>query len=172
LALPSEPEPGLLIVGLLAGDERLLAAAERALAEEIAAVTQRSADIAFDFTDYYESEMGRNLVRRWLCLAGRFHPGQLAGLKLRTNRLESRLLDSGRRLVNLDPGVLTRHNLVLASCKDFGHRVYLGRGVFAEVTLVYATGAYRPVDWTYPDYRSPECLDFMGRCRATIDRSG
>lgn len=168
MAAPSEPTPGRLIVGLLAAGEQLLALAEARLAEEFAAVELRSETIPFDFTRYYEPEFGAGLLRRWVCPAGRFRADQLSGLKLLTNKVESGFAAAGRRRVNIDPGIVTRQNVVLASCKDFAHRVSIGSGVFAEVTMIYRGGDWRPLEWTYPDYRTETCLDFLRRCRATL----
>lgn len=169
MALPTEPRPAKLVVGLLAAGPGLLAAAEQALEEGIAMVESRSADVGFDFTGYYAAEMGPRLTRRWVCLAGTVPPDRLAAIKLQTNLLEARFLDgSARRRVNIDPGVLTLHNLVLASCKDHAHRVALGRGVYAEVTLVFRDGAYEPLAWTYPDYRIEACRSFLLACRARL----
>jgi hypothetical protein len=44
--------------------------------------------------------------------------------------------------------------MVLASTKNHAHRLYLGEGVFAEGTLTYQRGCFRPWPWTYPDYAS------------------
>ena len=75
-------------------------------------------------------------------------------IKLSTNRLEQSLSVNGKRTVNIDPGYLTPARVVLASTKDFGHRLYLGRGIYGEVTLMYQKKEFRPLPWTYPDYRS------------------
>jgi len=92
-------------------------------------------------------------------------PEGLAGIKHRTNLLESELAVEGRRGVNLDPGIVNDSRLILATTKDFAHRVYLGSGIYAEVTLIFKDGAFRPQEWTYPDYKSREALEFVLRAR-------
>jgi len=86
--------------------------------------------------------------------------------KLRTNELERKYSEGGRRKINLDPGYITESNLVLASTKAYNHRIYLKEGIYAEVTLIYRkkTG-YEPLPWTYPDYRTRLALDFFGEVR-------
>jgi len=131
-------------------------------------VADRSADIPFDFTDYYRAEFGDNLARRWLGFHLPCSPVLLASAKLATGVIERECGRDGRRRVNLDPGLLTFHNLVLASTKDHAHRIYLRDGIFAELTLLYRDGGWEPLPWTYPDYRTEACLEFLGRCRKRL----
>ena len=70
-----------------------------------------------------------------------------------------------KRRVNLDPGYLLLSRLVLSTFKDFAHRIYLGRGVFAEVTLIFREGSFRPLPWTYPDYAAPETIALFNKAR-------
>ena len=109
---------------------------------------------AFEFveTDYYEEEMGKDLRRRYLSLETLMVPDQLVHYKQLSNLWEEEFSVEGRRTVNIDPGYLGPANLVLASSKHFSHRLYLGRGIYADVTLIYAHGTYQDLPWTYPDY--------------------
>ena len=76
-----------------------------------------------------------------------------------------RFSESGNRKVNIDPGLLNLSRFILASSKDGPQRIPLSGGIFAEVTLVYERGGYRPLAWTYPDFRSPEYLRILGEIR-------
>lgn len=157
------------MVGLLAAGAELLALAEQAIEQELAAPQLRSPDIPFDFTNYYTAELGSPLIRRWVCLAGLFVPERLADIKRRTCIIESRLSDNaGRRRVNIDPGILTLHSLILASHKDYAHRVPLGQGTYAEITLLFRNGRWHPLQWTYPDYRSAACHEWLTSCRELL----
>jgi hypothetical protein len=122
--------------------------------------------IPFYFTDYYREEMGEGLVKSYLTFETEIDREALAGIKVSTNELERQFAVSGRRTVNLDPGYLAADKLVLASTKDFYHRVYLSQGIFAEVTLHYRKGKYRFFSWTFPDYREPGFLEFLEKVRA------
>ncbi|MBI1902112.1 MAG: DUF4416 family protein, partial [Planctomycetia bacterium] len=130
----------------------------------------------FDDTDYYAREMGTNLRKVFLAFERLIDPGELAPIKLLTNAWEREYADSSGaggpassaepRPLNLDPGYLGLGKLVLASTKDHAHRIYLGQGIFAEVTLHYVRGlGWQPLPWTFPDYRRPPALDFFTRCR-------
>jgi hypothetical protein len=137
------------------------------LEEHFGPIELASAEIPFDFTDYYAAEFGPNLLRRWVSFVRLQPRDALAAIKTAANRLEdSRRGPDGRRTVNLDPGLLTMHNLVLASTKDYSHRVYLNRGIHAEVTLIYEHGGFRALPWTYRDYTSPAALAFFSAVRA------
>lgn len=157
-----------LIVGIIAQSPELLPETEAAVEQEFGSVTRRSEVLAFDFTDYYEPEMGRGLVRRWVGLQGVVPVDRLADLKLKSIRLEARFSVRGRRRVNLDPGLLSLHNFVLATTKDFAQRIFLRDGIRAEVTLIYQSGLFRPLEWTYADYRSEACHRFLAACRSEL----
>ncbi len=173
-----------LVCGIIARDETVLAGSEQLLVEQFGPVVERSPVIPFDFTDYYEPEMGAGLIRTWLGFERLVEPDALARTKLRTIALEQQLSDANSpqsrtphprpcaRAANLDPGLLSLHNFVLASTKDYAHRIYLGSGIHAELTLIYRSGRFEPLPWTYPDYRTPACLDFLARCRERLAALG
>ena len=87
--------------------------------------------------------------------------GSLPDIKLRTNEIELGLSREGKRRVNIDPGLLSQERFVLATGKNFTHRIYLRDGIYADLTLIYQNGAYRPLPWTFPDCREAEFLHFL-----------
>jgi hypothetical protein len=124
----------------------------------------------FDFTDYYLGEMGPDLRKAFLSFGDRMDPDELPALKLGTNEIEGRWSSGGRRRVNLDPGYMTSAKLVLASTKDFAHRVYLGDGVYGDVQLQFRHGRWRPNAWTFPDYRTAEARAFFAAARDRLNQ--
>jgi hypothetical protein len=161
------PDPANLIVGAILSDELHLECVRAALEKRFGRIDDQSELIPFSFTSYYEPEMGSKLFRCWLSFAELRQLDALAEAKLATNAMESSWrLPDGRRQVNLDPGLLTMHNFVLATTKNFAHRVYLGKGIFAEVTLLYEHGRFQALKWTYPDYQSGAATDFLVRVRS------
>jgi hypothetical protein len=161
-----EPTPVKLVVPMLAGSTALLDVAQQAVCDALGPTDYVSDDLAFDFTDYYAAEMGAPLLRRFVSMRALMDPGDLARLKLRTNALERAWSQGGRRAVNLDPGYLAGAKFVLATTKDYAHRIYLGEGIYAEVTLLYRGGAFEPLPWTYPDYCSAAYHRILGEMRA------
>jgi hypothetical protein len=116
--------------------------------------------------------MGDNLKRKFFAFNKMVERDRLAEIKLWTNRLEEKYgekIDNFVfRKVNLDPGILSLANLSLASTKDYAHRIYLEKGIFSELTLVYEKKRFKSLPWTYPDYTEPEVIDFLMKTRATM----
>jgi hypothetical protein len=162
--------PVKLIVGLLSGDEDLLRRARQRLFRRFGEVDLESDIWDFTETDYYEAEMGPDL-RRWFISFDRLvRPDDLPQIKLETNRMEEEIaedcvLGEVARPVNIDPGYIDLPKLVLATTKNHAHRLYLGSGIYGEVTLHMAEGQWRPATWTYPDYRRSEYHAFFTRVR-------
>lgn len=119
----------------------------------------------FHHTDYYTAEMGTSLKKRMISFQGLIDAERLPDIKLATNRLEESVADGGKRRVNIDPGYICAPRLVLATTKDYSHRVYLGKGIFADLHLLFLKGHFQPQPWTYPDYREPAVLGFFERVR-------
>jgi hypothetical protein len=159
------PLPAKLVMGLLARDHDLLEKCRGECARVLGAIDLRSATIPFEFTTYYEEEMGKGLLRQWVSYEALCDPGELPAVKHRTNQIERLFAVEQKRTVNLDPGYLTESRLVLASTKDFAHRIYLGKGVYGELTLTYHRGTFFPLEWTYPDYRILAATDFFQAVR-------
>ncbi|MBN1359994.1 MAG: DUF4416 family protein [Sedimentisphaerales bacterium] len=164
-----EPNPVKVIVGVLASDNRGLDGAVRLLASHLGAADLVSDVWPFDQTAYYHDQMGPRLLRQFVAMERLVDPGALADLKLQTNELEmelARSLDGPfPRPVNLDPGLIEPSKLILASTKNYAHRIYIGQKIYAEVTLVFDKGAWRPLPYTYPDYRQQTYFDFFNRVR-------
>lgn len=158
MAKPSSPLPAKLIVGMISGFDDAFQLAESRLSEIYGPIDSRSDIFLFDMTSYYESEMGADLKRIFLSFASPIAPDRIADIKLQTNELEleiARSRDWGvSRPINLDPGYVTSSKLVLATTKDFSHRIHLAEGIYAEVTLRFRKGCFEPWPWTYPDYKT------------------
>jgi hypothetical protein len=119
----------------------------------------------FTATDYYTREMGGDLRR---CLASFLHlvsAAHLSDWKVFTNRLEKRFSLGGRRLVNLDPGYVTRERLVLATGKNYAHRLYLNQGIYGDLTLLAKQGGFQALTWSYPDYAEGPVPEFLALVR-------
>jgi hypothetical protein len=158
-------KPEKLVMPILISRERVRAPLLEELRSRFGPLDYTSVDLPFTYTHYYDEEMGTPITRFFISFKRLVDPVRLALIKVETNQLESRFSAAGRRKVNLDPGLLNLSRFVLASSKDGSHRIPLCDGVFAEVTLVYEKGGYRPLEWTYPDYRSEVTLQILGDIR-------
>jgi len=164
------PKPVKLLVGMLAGRQEWFDAAQRRLADQFGPIDLASDLIPFDFTDYYTPQMGPGLLRKFVTHEQLISPERLASIKVSTNAMEKELARELAadlaRPVNLDPGYLDGAKLVLATTKDYTHRIYLSQGIYAEVTLTYRKGSFVPTPWTYRDYRTEPYLAFFAGARA------
>ncbi len=163
------PEPALLLVSVLGREPGRLLAAIAELEKNFGGLDCLTPRLPFAYSDYYAAEMGRPLWRHLAVFGFPFHRQRLPVIKNFTGELEKRFADTrGRRTINLDPGYLAIEHLVLASTKPSYHRPYLGDGIYADLTLIYQHGAYRPLPWTYPDYASREYGDFFAALRRKL----
>jgi len=169
MAEPIAPSPVKLICGMLTSRPELFREAREAMARTHGPTDLSGEVLDFDFTDYYFEEMGRPLYRRFFAFERLVGPEELVEAKVMSNSLESDFASRPgahvRRPINLDPGYVDTSKLVLASMKNFSHRLYLGRRVYGEVTLTYAKGAWRPMPWTFPDYASGRYSAFLDAAR-------
>lgn len=168
MSRPQEPKAGKLIVGLLFRDFSVQLHTLEALTEKFGPMDFLTEPETFTYTNYYEEEMGPGIYRQVISFTQFVQPDTLPDIKLFTNDLEIRLSKEGKRRVNIDPGILSEERLILATGKDFTHRVYLRNGIYADLTLIYQGGTYRPLSWTYPDYRAPRLIHFLCVLRQLI----
>jgi len=148
--------------GLILREERLSDVLAR-LEHEFGEIDCETDLVDFDSTDYYAREMGTGLKRKWAAFRPLRERAYLAEAKHLCVELELELADGPNRTVNIDPGYVDDAQVVLATTKDFAHRVYIGKGYYAEPALIYVKGegGYRPLEWTYPDYRTVRALRFF-----------
>ncbi len=158
--------PVKLFIGMISAREKLFTESEQILKQEYGPIDFKSNIIKFDFTDYYEKEIGKKLLRKFISFEKLVDPGNLADIKIFTNKTEAMSARrNGLRRINLDPGYITEANLILATAKGFQHRIYLNKGIFAEVTMRYEKGTFKPYDWTYTDYKTEEYINFFKHVR-------
>ena len=154
-----------LVIGLLLGPGAPEDACLKALEGLFGPRDYTSPRIDFTFTSYYDGELGTPIARLFLSFDALVAPDSLADIKIATNALEEEFAVNGRRRINLDPGTLSLSRFVLASTKPSSHRIPLGKGIRAEIELMFEHGSFRPVEWTYADYRSPAYLKALGEIR-------
>uniref|UniRef100_A0A7C4ATM3 DUF4416 family protein n=1 Tax=Desulfomonile tiedjei TaxID=2358 RepID=A0A7C4ATM3_9BACT len=165
MSIPREPDPAQLIMSVLISREDILPRLQQTVEAEFGEIEDMVGPLGFDFTTYYETELGPN-IKRWLwSFAKLVDMGALADIKRRTNEIEQESAADGKRRCNIDPGLLSLWNFVLATGKVNAHRIYLGSGIFADLTLIFRSSSYQPLPWTYPDYASIEMRTILNDFR-------
>ena len=168
----NEPKPVKLIIGILAADSRCLQAAVGAVEAWFGKPDLASEVWPFNETGYYRDEAGENIVRQFVSIERLIVPDELSQIKLKTNKIEQGLAEelsvSLSRPVNLDPGIIEPSKLVLASTKNYAHRIYIGQKIYAEVTLIFSKGIWQSLPYTYPDYRQRCYHNFFTKVRGKL----
>jgi len=168
MSKPTPAAPVKLIMSGIYSDRSAWLELLPALEEKLGAIDHSTKEMGFEFTKYYEEEMGSPLFRQFLSFSRLIDPAELAEIKLFTNSLEQKATKADRRKVNLDPGYITIDNLVLATGKHSPHRVYLKDGIWADLHLIYRAGSFQPLEWTYPDYRGEALVSLFNQLREVL----
>jgi hypothetical protein len=165
MSIPQPAPVAKLVVGLFMRDKARINDMAELLADRLGSVDMVGPWLPFDETTYYHEEMGRPLFRRFMAFSQLIAQKALADIKVFTNTLERRFSEKGKRVVNIDPGYLLAERFVLATGKNFTHRIYLQQGIYADLTLVFQKGRFRPLAWTYPDYAGDAITGFLHAVR-------
>ncbi|MBA7494780.1 hypothetical protein ES702_05357 [subsurface metagenome] len=155
-----------LVVGMLSPVEELFGKAEKVLSKHFGEIDFSSKLIPFTHTKYYDKEMGAGILRKFISFKDLIDAGDISEIKNLTCAVERQFSSStGARRINLDPGYVSYAKLILATTKNYDHRVYLKDGIYAEVTLHFRNGSFNPFEWTYADYRTEEYIEIFNKIR-------
>ncbi len=165
MSQPVQPKPAKLVIGLFTKHYHLLQPVVEQMNEKFGPIELISPWFEFNWTDYYEPEMGRGLFRRMTAFCPLINQEDLPDIKHQTNKLEEQYAVDGNRRINIDPGYLLAERFVLATGKNYTHRIYIGKHVYADLTLIYQAGKFQPLPWTYPDYAETSMQTFLTRVR-------
>ncbi|MFZ7111905.1 MAG: DUF4416 family protein [Desulfatiglandales bacterium] len=170
MSIPTREDDVKLIASIFSPEESLIEAVLADLQDLFGPLDWKSEGLFFDRTRYYEREMGWPLYRRFASFQRLVRPEDLVEIKLTTNEIENRYVLHGKRRVNIDPGYIALERLILATGKNFTHRVYLSRGIYADLTLIFQRGGFRALEWTYRDYSDPDIISCFNDLREKYKR--
>ena len=165
MSTPRESDRVKLFSSLFSAEKDLIDRAVDELIELFGLPEVISPWLMFERTRYYEKEMGWPLYRRFVTFKELISPEELVDKKLSTNKIEAKYSVADKRRINIDPGYICLERLVLATGKNYTHRIYLSRGIYADLTLVFNKGTFKPLEWSYPDYSDNESIDFFNNER-------
>jgi hypothetical protein len=170
MGIPRPPESALLFVSTLYRDADVFEQSKKILQKNFGDTLYISHPLPWNYSSYYKDEIGSPLFRQITFFKNLTDPALLVDIKLKTNKIESALSIDGRRQINLDPGYLTLAKVVLASTKNYAHRLYLGKGIYGEITLIYKDETYSPHIFTYRDYRDKSHIDIFLKVREILKK--
>ena len=166
MSVLKEADQVKLFAGIFSAGEDLIERAMGRLEEMFGPLDWKSRRFFFDRSRYYEKEMGWPLFRRLATFRNLIRPDTIVEVKLLTNELERAFAVEGKRSVNIDPGYICLERLVLVTGKNYTHRIYLSKGVYADLTLVFQRGRFTPLPWTYRDYGDQGMIEEFNEIRA------
>jgi len=162
---PKPPKKVKLTASLIGSDKGIIRQILPVLQDRFGDIDFISERMEFHHTEYYYGEMGGNLFRKIVSFDTLIDPEMLPEIKIQTNFLEDDYADNGRRKINIDPGYIAMEKMVIASCKNFAHRIYLAKGVYADLTLIYKGRSFQPLEWTFPDYAEEGMRNLLNSLR-------
>ncbi|MCX8021818.1 MAG: DUF4416 family protein [Syntrophorhabdaceae bacterium] len=162
------PKPVMFFASIIFSEQGILNRARDMVSKIIGKELESTPYMPFHHTDYYNDEMGTDLMRLFILYEGLIDRQRLPEIKEGTNEIELILSNEGKRRVNIDPGYISLENLILATTKGYTHRIYIDRGIYGDLTLMFYKGTFRPLEWTYPDYREEKVIDLFNGWRALL----
>jgi hypothetical protein len=166
MSIPKESPKVKLVSSLFSTEDDLIRNVIKQMKGHLGSVDWVSEKLVFDRTEYYAKEMGWPLFRRFISFSKPISPDSLVDVKLLTNAIENGHLVKKKRRINIDPGYISLERLVLATGKNYTHRIYLDKGIYADLTLVFHAGTFMPLTWTYPDYADEKVIRYFNMVRA------
>ena len=167
MSIPKQPDPAKLVVGCIMNNKDDIIKLFSMLEDMFGSVDMISRWLNFVYTDYYYKEMGAPLYRKVFVFKSLIAQDDLAIIKTRTNELERIFLNDNNRTINIDPGYLVSSRFILATGKEYSHRIYIGHKIYADLTLMYSKKqGFQTLDWTYPDYASKSMISFLSKARS------
>jgi len=165
MSIPARPDPAKLVVGVFTKDTDIIEDVAQKLVDRFGDVDLVSRLLEFDYTDYYTDEFGAPLYRRVFSFSRLIDQQDLPAIKIFTNKIEHDLGQDNKRLINIDPGYMLPEKFVLATGKNYSHRIYIGEGIYADLTLMYQNKTFQTLPWTYPDYADEPMQSFLMQIR-------
>jgi len=159
-------QPIKCFVGVLFKDHEQLSDIKRELGQHYGPIDSQSDTFSYSHTSFYEEEMGADLQKTFFTFERLLNPEHLYKVKIITNAIEDKSKTNSKRSINLDPGALSLHNLILLSAKNYFHRIPLQQGIYAELTLSFSKKRFQEFPWTYPDFKRSSYHDYFKSVRS------
>ncbi len=161
-------EEAILFAGCLFASRTIYDRVLPTLKKDFGKILLETRPLPWTHSEYYAEEMGEPLYRNFIFFDTVIDTSVLPDAKLRIIELEKEFSGKGKRLINIDPGYVSLAKVVLSSRKNYSHRIYLGKLVFAELELIFKEGEFRPLPYTYTDYRDEANIRTFEKARGLL----
>jgi hypothetical protein len=164
-----KPEKAALFIGSLFSKTDIFIQVMPLLKKNFGAVLFESPVSKWDYTSFYEKELGTPINRSFVFFSSLFDTSRLPETKLLTNEIEEAFSEDNKRKINLDPGYITLAKVVLASTKNYSHRIYLGKGIYADLAMIFQKNkGFQPLPYTYNDYKDQKTIGMFSEVRNSL----
>ena len=170
MGVPHLFEEPILFIGSLFSDKLIFDKVFPVLQDNFGNILFQSNIRPWEYSAHYNKELGAPIYRNFIFFDGIIDPSALSDIKLLTNDVEAAYSQAGKRRINLDPGYITLAKVVLASTKNYSHRIYLGKGIYAELALLYKNRQFITMPYTYNDYKDPTYLAMFMKVRNLLKK--
>jgi hypothetical protein len=171
MGVPHLFEEPILFIGTLFSDKKSFDEVIPLLQDTFGKVLFQSTIQSWKYSNHYHNELGEPLYRNFIFFDKIIDPSTLPEIKLFTNDIEFNYSLHGKRRINLDPGYITLAKVVLASTKNYSHRIYLGKGIYAELALLYKNHQFITMPYTYNDYKDQNYLSMFMNVRNLLKKN-
>lgn len=165
---PGKPDDALLFAAYSYQKKIAFTDLEKIAIKPFGDILQLSDSFSFEYSDYYEAEMGSELLKVFAVYKNLFPIDKAIKTKLKAIAIENETAENSRRTINIDPGYLTLAKLVLTTTKNFDHRIHIDKGIFGDVQLRFRNGEFVANPWTYPDYREQSTFELLKSARSYL----
>lgn len=170
MGVPHLSEEPIVFIGILFSDKTVFDQVAPLLQDRFGKILFQSNIQSWEYSDHYNKELGNQIYRNFIFFDEIIDPSTLADIKLLTNSIEAVYSQNGKRCINLDPGYITLAKVVLASTKNYSHRIYLGKGIYAELALLYKNNQFIAMPYTYNDYKDQTTLTMFMKIRNLLKK--
>ena len=150
-----------LLIAVMYADKETLDKAVIELKKSFGDIDNESAEYDFNFTTYYEKEMGKNLKKKFLSFAKTITNEELAKIRIETGKIEDSFRINNKRTINIDPGYISEEGVFMASLKHRPFKTEIGKGIFLHKILGFDDDKIIEFNHTFADYKHDKIKEFF-----------
>jgi len=152
-------DPVKLFISIIYRDEPVRSDAKEFMIRRWGAIDFESEPLPYNPPEKLKQEMGLPLFRTFVSFKKLADPGEISLIKMGCIGLEERLRHQGKRRVNLDPGYLDSHKVLITTTHAGPAKVYHSAGIYLDMVLLFPKGKCQALPWSLPDFKAQNYND-------------